>query len=95
VGHKSNRDAIGAEVKVKTQHGSQLGIVTTAGSYLSSGDKRLHFGLGADEVVELVEIRWPSGIIQTLKNVHGDRMMLIDEPAANQSPDSNKNMMRQ
>jgi hypothetical protein len=94
VGHRSNRDAIGAEVKVKTQHGSQLAIVTTAGSYLSSSDKRLHFGIGTDEVVESVEIRWPSGIIQTLKNVHGDRIMQIDEPAANESPDLNKNMMR-
>jgi len=93
VGHKSNRDAIGAEVKVKTQHGSQLGIVTTANSYLSSGDKRLHFGLGTDEVVETVEIRWPSGINQTLKNVHGDRIVHIDEPAANEAADSNKNLM--
>jgi len=82
-------------VKVKTQHGSQLAIVTTAGSYLSSGDKRLHFGVGTDEVVESVEIRWPSGIIQTLKDVHVDRIMLIDEPAANESPDSNKTVLRQ
>ncbi len=93
VGHKSNRDAIGAEVKVKTQHGFQLAIVTTASSYLSSGDKRLNFGLGTDEVIESLEIHWPSGIIQTLKNVHGDRMMQIDEPAANESQNSNKNVM--
>jgi hypothetical protein len=80
VGHRSNRDAIGTEVKLKTQHGSQLGIVTTASSYLSSSDKRLHFGLGTDEVIEEMEIRWPSGIIQKLQNVHGDRMVQVDEP---------------
>jgi hypothetical protein len=80
VGHKSNRDAIGAEVKVKTQHGSQLAIVTTASSYLSSSDKRLHFGLGTDAVVESMEIRWPSDIVQKLQNVPGDRMVQVDEP---------------
>ena len=94
VGHKSNRDAIGAEVKVQTEHGSQLGIVTTASSYLSSGDKRLHFGLGTDELAESIEIRWPTGIIQKLQNVHGDRMMQIEEPAANESPDSSTNSKR-
>src|SRR5579864_695035 len=93
VGHKSNRDAIGAEVKVTTRHGSQLGIVTTASSYLSSSDKRLHFGLAMDEIVESLEIRWPSGIVQKLQNVHADRIMQIDEPAANESPDSNNKKM--
>ena len=82
VGHKSNRDAIGAEVKVTTPHGSQLAMVTTAGSYLSSGDKRVHFGLGMDEVLDSVEIRWPSGITQKLEKVRADRMIEIDEPAA-------------
>jgi hypothetical protein len=81
-GHKSNRDAIGAEVKVNTEHGSQLAIVTTASSYLSSSDKRLHFGLGTDAVIESIEIRWPSGIIQKLQNVRGDRMVQVDEPVA-------------
>jgi len=84
VGHKSNRDAIGAEVKVTTAHGSQLAMVTTAGSYLSSGDKRVHFGLGMDEVAASVEIRWPSGITQKLENVRADRMIEVDEPAASE-----------
>lgn len=79
-GHKSNRDAIGAVVKVVTSRGSQWGTVTTSSSYLSSSDKRLNFGLGADETAQTVEIRWPSGIVQTLKDVHGDRYLKIDEP---------------
>jgi len=79
VGHKSNRDGIGAEVKVTTSKGTQLATVTTAGSYLSSSDKRVHFGLGTDAVAQAVEIRWPSGIVQTLKNVQGDQILQVDE----------------
>jgi hypothetical protein len=82
VGHKSNRDAIGAEVKVVTAKGSQFATVTTASSYLSSSDKRVHFGLGAETVAEMIEIRWPSGIRQTLKNVRGDQILQIDEAPA-------------
>lgn len=80
VGHKSNRDGIGAEVKMTTEHGSQFATVTTAGSYLSSSDKRIHFGLG-DAVLAQVEIRWPSGIVQSLKNVRADQILVVDEPA--------------
>ena len=82
VGHKSNRDAIGAEVKLITAKGSQMAIVSTAGSYLSSSDKRVHFGLGTETMVGTVEIRWPSGIRQTIKNVAGDQILKVDEPSA-------------
>jgi hypothetical protein len=54
--------------------------VTTAGSYLSSSDKRAHFGLGSDAVAKSIEIHWPSGIVQELHEVKGDRFMRIDEP---------------
>jgi hypothetical protein len=79
VGHKSNRDAIGAVVKVTTSKGSQYCTVTTSGSYLSSSDKRVHFGLGTERAAQSVEIRWPSGIDQVLKDVAGDRIVQIDE----------------
>ncbi len=82
VGHKSNRDGIGAVVKVTTAAGSQWVTVTTASSYLSSSDKRAHFGLGKDAVAQSVEIRWPSGIVQTLYSVPTDRMLTIDEAGA-------------
>jgi hypothetical protein len=82
VGHRSNRDAIGAEVKLITEKGSQMATVTTAGSYLSSSDKRVHFGLGAETVVGTIEIRWPSGIRQTIENVAGDQILKVDEPSA-------------
>jgi hypothetical protein len=81
VGHKSNRDAIGAEIKLVTGKGQQFATVTTASSYLSSSDKRTHFGLGLETVAKTVEIHWPSGIVQTLKDVKGDQILQIDEPS--------------
>jgi hypothetical protein len=80
VGHKSNRDAIGAEVRVVTGRITQIATVTTASSYLSSSDKRVHFGLGTETAAATVEIRWPSGIHQTLKSVRGDQILQVDEP---------------
>jgi hypothetical protein len=82
VGHKSNRDAIGAEVKLVTRFGSQLQTVSTAGSYLSSSDKRVHFGLGPATSAESIEIRWPSGIRQTLKGVPAGQILRIEESSA-------------
>ena len=81
VGHKSNRDAIGAEIKVTTSRGAQWWTVSTAGSYLSSSDKRAHFGLGSDDHAKSIEILWPSGIRQQLGEVKGDQMLRVDEPA--------------
>ena len=80
VGHRSNRDAIGAKVRVATGRITQVATVTTASSYLSSSDKRVHFGMGAETVATTIEIRWPSGIRQTLKNVRGDQILQVDEP---------------
>jgi enediyne biosynthesis protein E4 len=82
VGHKSNRDAIGAEVKLVTAKGLQFATVSTAGSYLSSSDKRVHFGLGSESVAQTIEIRWPSGILETLKNIPADQILQIDEAPA-------------
>jgi len=80
VGHKSNRDGIGAQVEVVSKQGRQWGTVTTSSGYLSASDPRLHFGLGSDLVVERIEIRWPSGIQQILLSVKGDQQVTIDEP---------------
>jgi hypothetical protein len=82
IGHRSNRDAIGAEIKLTTAKGSQWATVTTAGSYLSSSDKRVHFGLGPETVVRTIDIRWPSGIRQTMKDVRVDQILKIEEPSA-------------
>jgi hypothetical protein len=80
VGHISNRDAIGANVHVIYQGKSQYATVSTAGSYLSSSDKRVHFGLGESTDAD-VEILWPSGIRQRLQHVSVDQALRIEEPA--------------
>jgi hypothetical protein len=85
-GHKSNRDGIGAVVKLTTAQGSQWVTATTASGYLSSSDPRLHFGLGESAVAESIEIRWPSGTVQTLSNVKGDQQIQVDEPTATSAP---------
>jgi len=74
-GTRSNRDGLGARVRVN----GQTRFATTAGSYLSASDKRLHFGLGPAESAK-VEIAWPSGIRQTLNDVHSDQILEIREP---------------
>ena len=79
VGVKSNRDGIGSQVKITTETGDQYASATTAGSYQSSSDKRVHFGLGAAKSVKVVQIRWPSGIVQTLKEVKPDQVVTVTE----------------
>jgi hypothetical protein len=83
VGVKSNRDAIGAQVRVLTSAGEQFATVTTTGSYQSSSDKRLHFGLGIADSIREIEIRWPSGIRQVLTNQKADAILTVTEPVEN------------
>jgi hypothetical protein len=81
VGTKSNRMAIGAQIHITTGDGnSQWNQVTTAVGYASSSDSRVHFGLGANRRIKEIQIRWPSGIEQELRNVDADRIMTIEEP---------------
>jgi len=74
-GTRSNRDGYGARVQVN----GQTRFATSAGSYLSANDKRLHFGLGS-ATGATVEIAWPSGIHQKLNNVHADQFLEVREP---------------
>jgi enediyne biosynthesis protein E4 len=80
-GTRSNRDGIGARIKLVTKHGTQYNHKTTAVGYASSSAGPVHFGLGPDAAAELIEIRWPSGIVQQLSNVAGDRVVQVTEPA--------------
>jgi enediyne biosynthesis protein E4 len=82
IGTKSNRDGIGARIKLSTDAGEQFATVTTSGSYQSSGDKRVHFGLGAASKIKRIEISWPSRIVQVLNNVTADRFITITEPGS-------------
>jgi hypothetical protein len=79
-GVKSNRDGIGARIEVVTKSGPQYNHMTTSGGYASSSDVPVHFGLGADDHADLIEIRWPSGIVQTMRNVAGDKVLHVTEP---------------
>jgi hypothetical protein len=80
-GVKSNRDGIGARIKVITKGGVQFNQMSTAAGYASSSAGPVHFGLGQDTSAEVVEIRWPSGAITSLRNVVGDRVLTVREPA--------------
>ena len=86
-GHKSNRDGIGAVVKL-TAAGPQWVMVTTAGGYLSSSDPRVHFGLGPQAGKVRIVVHWPSGIIQTLDDVPPDCQIVVNEPIT--TPPSDK-----
>jgi hypothetical protein len=79
-GTKSNRDGIGARIKVVTTSGTQYDHKSTAAGYASSSAGPVHFGLGANTSADLVEIRWPSGIIQQLRDVVSDRIVTVKEP---------------
>jgi len=79
VGTKSNRDGLGTKVKVTTALGTQYNHATTAGSYNSSNDKRVHFGLGSASVIDSIELTWPSGIKQVLKDVKADQILTVTE----------------
>ncbi|WP_162601152.1 CRTAC1 family protein [Occallatibacter savannae] len=83
VGAKSNRAAIGARVTVTTGAGSgevkRIDEVRAGGSYLSSSDQRLHFGLGSASVMSRVQIRWPDRTVEELKDVAADAVYTVVE----------------
>jgi hypothetical protein len=85
IGVKSNRSGIGARIKCvtrvpgETRPHAQIDEVRSGGGYISQSDLRVHFGLGKVDRVELLEIRWPSGQVDTLKNLAGDRLYYVKE----------------
>ena len=78
-GTKSNRDGIGARIEVTTKSGTQFNHMTSSVGYASSSYGPVHFGLGADDTASAVVIHWPSGIVQSLKDVRGDRVLRVKE----------------
>jgi len=78
-GVKSNRDGIGARIKVVTKAGVQYNHQTSSVCYASSSLGPVHFGLGAETSATTVAITWPSGIVQTLENVAADQILKIRE----------------
>ena len=80
-GTKSNRNGIGASVKVFSGGITQYNHVSFAAGYASASAGPTHFGLGTSSAASLIEIRWPSGIIQQLRDVSADRVIKVREPA--------------
>jgi hypothetical protein len=79
VGQKSNRSGFGARVKVIAGDLVQIDERRSGGSYLSQNDVRLHFGLEKRELVDRIEVRWPSGVVDTMTNVAAGRFLTIKE----------------
>ncbi|MGD1156606.1 MAG: CRTAC1 family protein [Terriglobia bacterium] len=79
VGARSNRDAMGARIKLRAGGVSQIREIAGGGSYISQSDPRANFGLGLSTSADEVEVRWPSGLRQVFRNVAGDRFYLIVE----------------
>jgi hypothetical protein len=80
VGTKSSRDGLGAKLKIVTDAGAQYSHVTTSVGYGSASDGRVHFGLGAATRVRELTVSWPSGRVQTLKDVAADQVLSVREP---------------
>jgi enediyne biosynthesis protein E4 len=78
-GKKSNRDAMGARIRVVSSTMSQIREIAGGGSYLSQSDLRLNFGLGKAKRAEVVDITWPSGQRQTFRDVEADKFYLVEE----------------
>src|SRR5262249_41453832 len=86
VGVRSNRDGIGARVKLTARGFTQVDEAKGGMSYQSAHDPRLHFGLGEATRVDSIEVRWPSGIVDRLKDVPADRVVTIKEGSRRQCP---------
>lgn len=79
IGVKSNRDGIGARIRCVTENGTQIDEVRSGGSYYSQNDLRIHFGLGKSQRVESLEINWPSGKVDTFRNVAANQLVVVKE----------------
>ena len=79
-GQRSNRDGMGAEITLTTPSGVQHSHVNTAVGYGCASDVRVHFGLGKDETVTKLEVRWPSGAVQVLEGIASNQVLVVKEP---------------
>jgi enediyne biosynthesis protein E4 len=79
IGTKSNRDAMGARLRLQAGGISQIREIAGGGSYLSQSDLRAHFGLGHAAKADSLEIRWPNGLRQVFHDIAGDRFYIIEE----------------
>lgn len=81
-GTLSNRDGLGAKIAITAGGMRQHNHATTSVGYGSSSDRRVHFGLGRESLVQVLEVKWPSGIRQSLYNIEADQILKLKEPAS-------------
>jgi hypothetical protein len=86
IGVKSNRDGVGARIRVVTDGKTQIDDVRSGGSYYSQNDMRVHFGLGKATKAQTIEARWPSGAVDTLNDVAAGQVVFIKEGAGQIKP---------
>ena len=79
IGVKTNRNGIGARLKCVTADGAQIEEIRSGGSYYSQNDLRAHFGLGKNKAVKTLEIRWPGGFVEILKDVAANQVIIVKE----------------
>ena len=79
IGVKSNRDGIGTRVKLKSGGEIQINEVRSGSSYLSQNDFRLHFGLGKSDTVDLLEVNWPSGLVERFEDLAANQLVVVKE----------------
>ena len=79
VGVDSNRDGIGARIRVRCGELTQINEVRSGSSYLSQNDFRAHFGLGESDIVDLLEVSWPSGRVESFENLAANRLVVVQE----------------
>jgi enediyne biosynthesis protein E4 len=79
IGTRSNRSGIGTRIKCVAGDHQQMDEVRSGGSFLSQNDLRIHFGLGQSTVVDRLEIRWPNGELEILRNIGVDQIVEIEE----------------
>jgi hypothetical protein len=81
IGQQSNRDGIGARISVFAGGAEQVREMIAGSSFLGGQDPRVHFGLGSQNVVDSLQVKWPSGSTQRLYGVEANRFMTITEGA--------------
>ena len=90
VGTKSNRSAIGARVRCVSGSLTQIDEIRSGGSYLSQNDLRIHFGLGKNSKIDLLEIKWPSGVTDQLRGIAIDQFIRVQEGGSLTTVDRSK-----
>ena len=80
-GTRSNRDGYGAHVRLRAGDLVQVAQKLNASGYLAQNDPRVHFGLGSADLIDTLQVRWPSGATQLLTDIPADQVLALQEPA--------------